>query len=136
MRGKGYILKRKTRTVKVDCVKDDGTLVLITYPESPTPLSFHNLVLPSCLFQTSFLFLMFLFFLIALSGLFPLDPSSILPVQCNAMGHSSFLLTSLFFLFLTVFHSSVMFYLVVHYIAKRFCIEKKIQNYYFFYSSM
>ncbi len=37
--GKGYILKRKTRTVKVDCVKD-GTLVLITYPESPTPLSF------------------------------------------------------------------------------------------------
>lgn len=36
---------------------------------------------------------MFLFILIALSGLFPLNTSSILPVQCNAMGHSSFLLT-------------------------------------------
>lgn len=59
----------------------------------------HTSLLPIILYchpvfsRRLFLFLMFLFILIAISGFFPLNPSSILPVQCNAMGHSSFLLT-------------------------------------------
>lgn len=83
------------------------------------------------------LLLMFLFILNPLSYLFLSDPSSILPLHCNAMGHSSLILT---FPFLsrsvTVFSFiSYLFYLVAHYIAKTFCIEKKYRIIIFFIPS-
>lgn len=100
----------------------------------------HTSLLPITLYchpvfsRRLFLLLIFLFILIAFSGLFLLDPSSILPVQCNAMGHSSFLLTFPYFSCLSLFFHfiSYLFYLVAHYIAKRFCIEKKYRIIIFF----
>lgn len=66
-----------------------------------------------------------------LSYLF-LSVPSILPVQCNAMGHSSLILTFPFFSCHCSSLISYLFYLVAHYIAERFCIEKKYRIIIFF----
>lgn len=92
------------------------------------------LLLPSCLFQiTSFTFNVFIHF----KSPFLSDPSSILPLHCNAMGHSSLRLTFPFLsCSVTVFSfNSYLFYLVAHYIAKTFCIEKKYRIIIFFIPS-
>lgn len=106
-----------------------------SFTQNPPHLSpSHNLVLPSCLFQTSFfIFNVFIHFnrpfrsLPVESFLYP--PSA---VQCNGTFQFPPRL-SLFFPFLTVFSLiSYLFYLVAHYIAKRFCIEKRNTELLFF----
>lgn len=101
---------------------------------SPHLSPFHNLVLPSCLFQTSFftfnVFIHFnrLFWSLPV-GSFLYPPGA---MQCNGTFQFPPQL-SLLFPSLTVFSLiSYLFYLVAHYIAKRFCIEKKYRIIIFF----
>lgn len=93
-----------------------------------------NLVLPSGLFQMSFFtFNVFINFYHPFRSL-PVNSSLYPPsaMQCNGTFQFPPRL-SLFFPFLTVFSLiSYLFYLVAHYIAKRFCIEKRNTELLFF----
>ncbi len=100
--------------------------------QNPPHLSpFHNLVLPFCLFQTSFfIFNVFIHFNRTSRWILPLSS------QCSAM-QWDIPVSSLPFPVLPVSHCfsfiSYLFYLVAHYIAKRFCIEKKNTELFFLY---